>query len=92
MNKKCKNFEVCGQIQDHPLTKVCCAICFFRYNGKILDFIDGVECPVCLDTTRCVRFLKCPHHACVLKCFKRLKICPLCRSDPQYYEMLKYML
>lgn len=42
-----------------------------KHTGKgVLDFKDNIECPVCLDTTRCVSQPRCEHWIC-LGCFRR---------------------
>lgn len=42
-----------------------------KHTGKgTLDFKDNTECPVCLDTTRCVSQPRCDHYIC-LGCFRR---------------------
>jgi hypothetical protein len=47
-----------------------CAISF-----KYLQFSDHEECPICLETTTCVKQLNCNHKICV-DCFKRCHIPP----------------
>lgn len=91
MREKCPNFKVCGRFHEHPNTLVC-TNCYFKYNNMKLHFVNDVECPVCLEIVQCVRFLRCRHYACVSSCFRRLEICPICRSDPKYFEILKSIL
>ena len=42
-------------------------------NGKYgkLIYLDNIECPICLEVKRCVKFLKCPHYVCISD-FKRM--------------------
>ena len=42
-----------------------------KHVGKgALVFRDNIECPICLELTRCVSQPRCDHYAC-LKCFRR---------------------
>jgi hypothetical protein len=92
MREKCPNFEICGRYRDHPDTIVCTYLCYYKYNGVCLDFVNSVECPVCLEVVRCVYFPGCSHFACVLSCFHRLERCPVCRHDPLYFSHLFLVL
>lgn len=82
---KCKNYELCDEIlptwwyecKGHYICTNC-DILFgtwghdenAHYGKGVLDFIDNLECPVCLDTKRCVSQPRCDHFICI-DCFKR---------------------
>lgn len=83
-DKQCPNFKVCRKMYD-PRLKMC-GTCFWRFNNEILEFKND-ECPVCFETTDCVKFRKCSHFVCV-KCYDKLDKCPMCRQDPEEYEKL----
>jgi len=76
MKTKCPNFDVCGKTMYLGL-KVCNS-CFWRFENQVLDFKGDMECPVCNESRKCVRFKKCEHFACVSLCFPRLHECPMC--------------
>ena len=74
---KCPNYLICGHIRPEwflnchkGLCMTPCAISF-----KYLHFVENKECPVCLETTICVKQLKCEHLICV-ECFKRCHLPP----------------
>lgn len=84
-DKRCPNFLVCRKMYD-PRLKVC-GPCFWRFNNEILEFKND-KCPVCFETTDCVKFRKCSHFVCV-KCYDKLDKCPMCRQDPEEFDKLK---
>ena len=51
--------------------------------GKILDIVDEVECPICLEITKCVLQPKCGHPTCI-KCFKRCMYGQPDTVEPQF--------
>jgi hypothetical protein len=65
-----------------------CSSCFWEFNNEAVEFKDDMECPVCYETQKCVKFRKCTHFVC-LKCFDKLEKCPMCRSDPDDFSKLK---
>jgi hypothetical protein len=73
---KCANFDVCHKMMDSRL-KVCSS-CFWRFENELLEFKEDMECPVCLEVRKCVRFRNCTHFVCVSLCFPRLHECPMC--------------
>lgn len=86
-DQKCPNYDVCFKMMD-PRLKVC-SNCFWRFENQVLVFEDDVECPVCLEVRKCVRFRKCTHFVCTSVCFRRLHECPMCRSNPDDFARLK---
>lgn len=86
-DQKCPNFEVCFKMMD-PRLKVCSG-CFWRFKNQVLEFKENMECPVCLDTKKCVKFRKCSHFVCVSKCFPRLDKCPMCPKVKENDDTLK---
>jgi len=80
----CCNEIICGSWFPpwfHGLKKVGICICF-NCNmtfGKKLDIVENVECPMCLETTKCVIQPNCTHPTCV-PCFKR---CHYGEYEPQ---------
>jgi hypothetical protein len=75
MKENCPNFDVCGKTMYLGL-KVCNS-CFWRFENQVLDFKDDIECLLCLNIKKCVKFRKCPHYAC-LTCFTKYHKCPTC--------------
>ena len=73
---KCPNFDVCFKTVK-PGLKVCTS-CFWRFKNEKLEFIENVECPMCSDVKKCVKFRKCTHYVCASVCFPRLDKCPMC--------------
>jgi len=68
----CPNGEVCGyQAQQWYLDchRGTCWNCKTMF-GKILTFVDDTDCPLCMETTRCVIQPNCTHPTCI-SCFKR---------------------
>jgi len=73
---KCKNYEVC----DHILGRwwfdskgdYLCTSCDVTFGSKILEISEqnDLECPVCLETAKCVMHLNCEHYVCI-PCFQR---------------------
>lgn len=79
LNLKCDNYELCGFKLPDLWCKnnyLCCNChCMFGTwddkKGKgTLEFYDNLECPICLENTRCVSQPNCNHYACI-NCFKR---------------------
>ena len=81
MNIKCDNFELCETILpdwwfECKGTMLClnCHCIFGTWGDKTgkgtLDFCDNLECPICLENTRCVSQPNCNHYTCII-CFKR---------------------
>ena len=70
---KCKNYQVCNEVlpkwwfdcKGHYRCVNCDVM--FREN---LEFINNIECPICLDIKKGVKQLQCNHCICI-KCFKR---------------------
>jgi hypothetical protein len=75
IKEPCPNFDVCHK-QMYAGLKVC-SLCFWKFENQILDFKDDVECLLCLNIKKCVKFRKCPHYAC-LTCFPKYHKCPIC--------------
>lgn len=84
-DKRCPNFVICRKLMN-PTLRVC-NICYWRFNNEVLQF-DNSECPICYNTQKCVKFLKCTHYVCPT-CFAKVESCPMCRSDPEHYAKLK---
>jgi hypothetical protein len=85
-DKRCPNFQLCRKMID-PSMKACSS-CFWEFNNEVVEFKDDMECPVCYETKKCVKFRKCTHFVC-LKCFDKVENCPMCRSDPDDFSKLK---
>lgn len=75
---RCPNYDVC-QAMDPQCILDChhglcthCDIFFGTWQGGkgILPIINSAECPICLETTRCISLPKCNHSICI-DCFKR---------------------
>ena len=64
---KCINFEICNK---YTFTNRPCINCNDMY-GVPLQFIDNHECPICMETERCVKFINCNHYVCIQD-FKRM--------------------
>lgn len=81
---KCKNYEICDTTIPvywfERMGRYTCVGCHMMFGtwgmhlGKgehgVLIFMNDLECPICLDTKRCVSQPRCEHYACV-DCFKR---------------------
>ena len=67
---KCKNYEFCYGTLCVPKFKsnYLCDHCDTAYE-KPLEIKDNVDCPICLETKRCVIQPNCSHFTCV-DCFK----------------------
>ena len=72
---KCANFDICYKMMD-PRLKVC-SNCFWRFENQVLEYVEYMKCPVCLNEGKCFKFRKCDHFACKT-CFPRLHKCPMC--------------
>lgn len=72
----CPNYDICFK-KVKPGLKVCTS-CFWRFKNQTLEFKDDMECPVCLEVRKCVKFRKCDHFVCTSPCFPRLHTCPMC--------------
>ena len=81
LNLKCDNYELCeAKLPDWWFeckgNYLCCNChCMFGTwddkKGKgTLEFYNNLECPICLENTRCVSQPNCDHYACI-NCFKR---------------------
>lgn len=81
LNLKCDNYEICEEKLpdwwfDCKGNYLCCNChCMFGTWGDkkgkgTLEFYDNLECPICLENTRCVSQPNCNHNACI-NCFKR---------------------
>ena len=74
----CPNYIICRSMVPRNVLNYYNGLCYYCDNmfgvakgGKgILKAVDNVECPICLETTRCVTQPKCEHTICV-ECFKR---------------------
>ena len=74
---KCRNFEICEnwfifenlQLHSGELCTPCDETYSDWKNGNygngILIFQDNIECPICLENKRCVKFPNCSHYVCV---------------------------
>ena len=78
---QCNNYEICeAKLPDWWFEckgnyLYCNCDCMFGTwddkKGKgTLEFYDNLECPICLENTRCVSQPNCDHYACI-NCFKR---------------------
>ena len=82
---KCKNYELCESVLPNWWYEckghyICtnCDILFgtwghgknAHYGKGELTFVNNLECPICLENSRCVSQPRCEHFAC-LECFKR---------------------
>ena len=75
---KCPNYLICNQevplwcLRIHSGLCMNCEIAYGTWQGGkgILNIIDSIECPICLETTQGVTQPKCDHTLCI-KCFKR---------------------
>jgi hypothetical protein len=82
---KCKNYELCDSVLPlwwwDCKNMYLCTDCHMRFGtwghginshtGKgILPILDNVDCPICLDHTKCVTYPRCDHYVCI-ECFKR---------------------
>lgn len=98
---KCKNYELCDAIlppwwYDCKGHYICtnCDILFgtwghgenAHYGKGVLQFADNLECPICLETKRCVSQPRCDHFACI-NCFKR---CHFVNRDDDDYPDFPY--
>jgi hypothetical protein len=81
LNLKCNNYEICEtRLPDlWGRTNYLCYNCDMMFgtctlDGKkgkgTLEFYNNLECPICLENTRCVTQPHCNHNACI-NCFKR---------------------
>lgn len=81
LNLKCDNFEICQAILPDDWFEcqgnyLCCNchMLFGTWGDKTgkgtLEFYDNLECPICLENTRCVSQPKCNHYVCI-NYFKR---------------------
>jgi hypothetical protein len=107
LNLKCDNFEVCEAILpdwwfECKGNYLCCN-CHMMFgswterSGKehlgkgTLQFYDNLECPICLENTRCVSQPRCNHSVCV-NCFKRCyygkeyPLFPYAELEQEYYD------
>jgi len=75
-DQKCPNYDICYKMKSQGL-KVCTS-CFWRFKNEVLEFREDMECPMCSDVKRCVKFRKCEHYVCASLCFPRLHKCPMC--------------
>lgn len=70
--KLCGNNIVCGTIAPQwylTIRRGICVDCDMKFHKK-LDIIENAECPLCLETKKCVVQPRCSHTTCV-DCFKR---------------------
>lgn len=107
MSNCCNNYEICENIvptwwNDNKCNNLClnCQMLFgfwIEHNGRehigkgLLTFIDNIECPICLETKRCVSQPRCDHYCCI-ECFKRcyygreMPEFPYPEMENEYYE------
>ena len=102
LNLKCDNYEICEEKLpdwwfDCKGNYLCCNChCMFGTWGDkkgkgTLEFYDNLECPICLENTRCVSQPNCNHNACI-NCFKRCYYgkeypdFPFPEVEDEYYE------
>lgn len=74
---KCANFEVCDAwmgVECLSLKSgVLCTNCDIlfsdwkngNYGKGVLNFKNNIECPICIETKKCVKYLNCDHYICV---------------------------
>ena len=78
---KCKNYKVCNTLLPHYWFDIknnyLCINCYIMFStwgintGKgILDIIDNIECPICLEYKQGISQPRCEHYLCI-DCFKR---------------------
>ena len=107
LNLKCDNFEICEAILpdwwfECKGNYLCCN-CHMMFgswtkkSGKehpgkgTLQFYNNLECPICLENTRCVSLPRCNHSMC-MKCFKRCyygkeyPLFPYPELEEEYYD------
>jgi len=102
LNLKCDNFEICEAILpdwwfECKGNYLCCNchMMFGTWGDKIgkgtLQFYDNLECPICLENTRCVSQPNCNHSVCI-NCFKRCyygkeyPLFPYPELEDKYYD------
>lgn len=95
MKTKCPNFDICYKLRDSRL-KVC-SNCFWRFENEVLETIEYMECPVCLNKGKCFKFRKCMFSTVtrmshVFPCLKKLVVHTLmdkyqnfCIEEAQYH-------
>jgi hypothetical protein len=69
--KKCPNYLVCRCIAPewyYHCHRGTCMNCAMMWGN--LEFTDNIECPICFETKKGVKQLKCDHKICV-DCFRR---------------------
>jgi len=69
---ECPNHVYCGQSAPQIILNCHAGFCLWcnMSFGVKLDIKENQECPVCFETTTCVKQPQCVHHLC-LGCFKR---------------------
>jgi len=78
---KCKNYLICGSVLPewwfYCKSSYLCTICHIMFGtwshgtGKgILEIIDKIECPICLESRKGISQPRCEHSVCIT-CFKR---------------------
>ena len=75
-DQKCPNYDICYKMKSQGLNV--CTSCFWRFKNEVLEFRENMECPMCSDVKKCVKFRKCEHYVCASLCFPRLHKCPMC--------------
>jgi hypothetical protein len=83
---KCPNFLICGnadQKYEFGYHNGRCLDCDIGYGKNFIFKEQTEECHICLEEKNIqVYFTGCDVHTCCLNCFKRVKKCSLCRSEP----------
>lgn len=73
----CPNYIICGSKFPKHILNYYNGVCYYcnemfgkkRGGTGILKAIENKECPICLETTRCIIQPKCDHYICV-ECFQ----------------------
>src|ERR1700761_2289399 len=76
--KNCPNYVICDTTVPEWLFNCChglcqnCDILFGKWKGSngVLSVKDNLECPICLDVTKCISQPNCNHYLCT-SCFKK---------------------
>ena len=80
---KCPNYLVCEHLEPQHILwchkGICMSPCAISF--KRLQFFENTECPICFETTICVKQVNCEHKTCI-DCFKRCHLPPYW-DDPQ---------
>jgi len=80
LNTKCKNFDVwcktkiydLGGLLTRAASKGLCNNCDMKF-GKVLETVEEVECPVCMEAGSGIKHLNCNHSSC-RTCFLKMNV------------------